>query len=1166
MKKRLLSLALVFLLLISSMPTMSVLAASDPSFVVSTVEGERGDTVEVTVSTKNNPGIVSLKVNIGYDASALELVSIDGGAFVGTSFGPLTNNPIAVSWVNALETNNTTDGVVATLTFKIKDDAPYGASAVTVTHDPEDVYDYGINNVAFTDVNGSVNVLGGCDHEYDNEIDADCNNCGAVRETTSFVVDAVEGNRGETVEVTVSTKNNPGIVSFKVDIGYDAKALELVSITGGAFASTAFGPLTNNPIAVGWLNTIEPNNTTNGVMATLTFKIKDDAPYGASAITVTHDAENVFDYDFNNVAFANVNGSVTVVSADCEHEYDNACDADCNLCGETRVLTGHTYASNYDTKCDACGATRTIASKKGTEGVFTYTIVPDENGGVATITKCSTAVSGMVEIPGTIDGAVVKVIGNTAFKGCKLMTSVVIPEGVTTLDKWSFYSCTGLTTVTLPLTLTTIANDAFSNCRVLAEVRYDGEGKESIAIGTGNTYLVDAVWYGTHFCDHIFTGKYDTKCSECGVTRKISTVYGTYDVLSYIITPDENGGEVAISKCSTKVSGMVEIPSTIDGVQVTTIKKTAFKSCKGLTNVIVPEGVTTIEKWAFYSCSVLTGITLPTTLTTVVEGAFVNCRKLVDVWYYGESKDNIAIATTGNEKLLNATWYSNDTCEHAYSGEYDSVCDVCDQKRNIAPKNGTYGSLSYTIKPDRDGGGVVITLCDTAATGVLEIPDTIEGITVKVIANSAFARCTSLTGIVIPEGVTTLEKWAFYYCSALTDVTLPASLTTVGEGAFQVCNKLANVWYNGYSMNDITFLANNACLLDATWQGDKLCLHAYTNGYDTTCNLCGEVRKIASVTGTYGPLTYTIVPDGDGGAVTIKACNTTTTGSVVIPNIIEGITVKTVGTTAFKGCKQVTSVVVPEGVTTLEKWAFYYCSALTQVTLPDSLTDVIEGAFVGCNKLATVWYNGDNKDGITVGTNNTKLNSATWNVGNTCANGHTYDSVCDGDCNACGDVREAPHEYVGIYDTHCGGCGEERVIEATTGTYGPFTYTVIPDENGGAITITKCDTTSTGEVVIPGTIEGATVKVIAQTAFKGCKQVTSVVIGEGVTTIEKWAFYYCSALTQVTLPASLTDVAESAFVGCNKLATVYYSGTSKDDITIGTGNTKLESATWYIGG
>ncbi len=824
----------------------------------------------------------------------------------------------------------------------------------------------------------------------------------------------------------------------------------------------------------------------------------------------------------------------------------------------------HTYTGAYDTACDLCGATRTVSATSGTTGELSYTITPNADGGAVTITKCETSVTGELEIPATIDGVTVTTIGTLAFKSCKNLTSVVLPEGLTTLEQWAFYSCTGMTKITIPLSLTTVANAAFDNCRALTEVWYNGVSKEYITIGTGNSYFVDAVWYGNYFCDHEFDGKYDTACEHCGATKKIAKVYGTSGSFDYVITPDENGGFVTIAKCNNKIAGMVEIPATIDGAVVKVIGETAFKSCKAMTNVIIPEGVTTLGPWAFYSCTVLTGVTLPTTLTTVTAGAFENCRKLVDVWYYGEDKDSITIGT-GNEKLLNATWYSNDTCEHEYSGIYDSVCDICGQKRNIAPVTGTYGVLSYTIQPDGEGGGVVITLCDAAATGTVEIPATIEGITVKKIGATAFSGNKTVTSVIISEGVTTIDQWAFYSCTALKNVTLPATLVTVIDGAFDNCRSLSDVWYNGKSINDLTIRPDNTYLLNATWDGDILCLHAYTNQYDTNCDLCDEYRKITAVTGTYGLLKYTIVPDGNGGSITITGCDSSATGTVVIPSMIQGIAVKTIGETAFKGCKQMTGVVIPENVTTIVLWAFYNCSGITNVTLPNSLTTVGDAAFVGCTKLATVYYNGESKDNITIGaTDNKKLLNATWYYGDVCESGHTYDGGCDADCNTCGLVREAPHEYAGKYDTLCGGCGEVRVIEATTGTYGPLTYSVTPDENGGTAIITACDTTVTGEVVIPGTIEGATVTTIRNTAFKGCKQVTSIVIGEGVTTIEQYAFYYVSALTTVTLPASLTTVEAEAFIGCNKLANVYYAGTSKDDISIGTGNTKLVNATWHL--
>ncbi len=190
--KKILAIVLVMLLSVTSFSPMTASTASIPTFAVSTHNGLRGDTFTASVSIENNPGIVSFKVDIGYDTNVLTLVSVTGGVFSRTSFGPVTNNPIAVSWVDALNPNNFTNGVVATLTFKIKDDAPFGKSAITVTYTPDDVYDFDFENVAFATINGSVNVT--CLHENTTDVSAKgstctsqgndaytvCNDCGAV--------------------------------------------------------------------------------------------------------------------------------------------------------------------------------------------------------------------------------------------------------------------------------------------------------------------------------------------------------------------------------------------------------------------------------------------------------------------------------------------------------------------------------------------------------------------------------------------------------------------------------------------------------------------------------------------------------------------------------------------------------------------------------------------------------------------------------------------------------------------------------------------------------------------------------------------------------------------------------------------------------------------------
>lgn len=206
----------------------------------------------------------------------------------------------------------------------------------------------------------------------------------------SFIVGTAQGKRGDTVTVTVSVANNPGIVSLRANIGYDAKVLTLKSITGGLFSSTTFGPLSANPIAVNWVDSIRPNNTANGVVATLTFAIKENAPFGTSAVTVTHSADDVYDFDFTNVLFADVDGLVNVI---CPHkntvnvpqknstctEQGNKAHTLCNDChtvldgsDEKLPLAAHRYDNTKDTTCNVCGYVRSATTQpEVTSSVYT---------------------------------------------------------------------------------------------------------------------------------------------------------------------------------------------------------------------------------------------------------------------------------------------------------------------------------------------------------------------------------------------------------------------------------------------------------------------------------------------------------------------------------------------------------------------------------------------------------------------------------------------------------------------------------------------------------------------------------------------------------------------------------------------------------------------------
>lgn len=132
-------------------------------------------------------------------------------------------------------------------------------------------------------------------------------------------------------------------------------------------------------------------------------------------------------------------------------------------------------------------------------------------------------------------------IADNAFYFCRSITSVTIPNGITTIGEFTFYNCTSLTSVTIPDSVTSIEKLAFKYCTSLTDVYYTGseEDRTGIMIDSDNNPLLNATWhYNYKLCAHSYDHACDPDCNLCGETRKVGHVYG-----STVIPPtcDTNG-------------------------------------------------------------------------------------------------------------------------------------------------------------------------------------------------------------------------------------------------------------------------------------------------------------------------------------------------------------------------------------------------------------------------------------------------------------------------------------------------------------------------------------------------------------------------------------------------------------------------------------------------
>ena len=324
-----------------------------------------------------------------------------------------------------------------------------------------------------------------------------------------------------------------------------------------------------------------------------------------------------------------------------------------------------------------------------------------------------------------------KIICDSAFSMCNFLTSIIVPNSVTSIGEGAFSGCILLFKIIIPNSVTSIGDLAFMDSNALSH----------IVISNSVTSIGDGTFYG---------------CNS----------------LTNIVIPDSvtSIGDIAFSGCRS-LSNIV-IPDS-----VTSIGDYVFEGCTSLSNIVIPNNVTSIGSNAFKNCSSLSNIVIPDSVTSIGNGVFSGCLSLK----YISIPVNV-ICLNGNPF---SEWNGKLDC---LSPNFVHECDILfnkDKSEIISFRNQKIESYIIFSNVKRIG--------DSAFSGCRSLSNIIIPDSVTSIGDGAFYGCSSLTNIVLPDSVTSIGSNAFRDCSSLSNIVIPDSVTSIGDYAFEGCASLSDI-------------------------------------------------------------------------------------------------------------------------------------------------------------------------------------------------------------------------------------------------------------------------------------------------------------------------------------------------------------------------------------
>ena len=551
--------------------------------------------------------------------------------------------------------------------------------------------------------------------------------------------------------------------------------------------------------------------------------------------------------------------------------------------------------------------------------------------------------------------AIIETSTNTLIMGCK---NTVIPDGIKAIGRSAFHFCNGPTSVTIPSSVTSIGWAAFFGCGlttlnievetplVIEENVFNNRTSIDLVVPIGCADAYRAADYWKEF-----------KSIEENSAGIITFADSNVKAICVANWDTNSDGEISYAEAAAVKSlgsafyNNIEITSFNELRYfrgLTTICDRAFCSCSNLTSIKIPEGVSRLEELSFRGCSKLDNLSLPSTISFIGEQAFYECSSLTSIIIpdnaiigkdgiinasfsgcsslktivFGEgvriynkafgNLQSLVSVTVGNSISTSSEAFSEKTYSNAtlyvpagkkdyymerdpWKTAFPHIEEITDQ---ILQEYTDAQGVKYTL--NNDGNTYTVSGHTDACTGAITIPETVNGCSVTSIGMRAFASCSGLTSITIPNSVTSIGYGAFWYCDNLSSITIPKNVTSIGGGAFSgLCNAEYIVVEDG------------------------------NPNYDSRNN-CNAIIEKSTMT-------------------LVAGCNNTT--------LFEGI--KKIGNAALRYLDW-SSVTIPNSVTAIGSEAFWDCHNLTSITIPKTVTNIAGNVFGGYHKVTSISVEEDN--------------------------------------------------------------------------------------------------------------------------------------------------------------------------------------------------------------